>query len=177
KKLEKQKKKEEKEKKLQEEKEKQEKLLEEMRKVKKEKKEKPKKEKKEKPKREKKEKIEEIETKPSVSVPTTPAAEVAGTPSLFQTLTQKTDDTEKMSIGAFVPFIAKAESEAQEESTLRIIPNVSDIERKSVAFTPTQPSVQSGATKPSGKEMITCKQCGAILSSDYAFCNKCGTQL
>ena len=174
KKLEKQKKKEEKEKKLQEEKEKQEKLLEEMKKVKKEKKEK-----KEKPKKEKKEKVEKIETKPSVSVPTTPAAEVTGTPSLFQTLTQKTDDIEKISTGAFVPFIAKAESEAQEESKLRIIPNVTDIKSKPVAFTPTQspPSVQTGATKASGKEMITCKQCGAMLSSDYAFCNKCGTQL
>ncbi|MFX1499284.1 MAG: zinc-ribbon domain-containing protein, partial [Promethearchaeota archaeon] len=22
-----------------------------------------------------------------------------------------------------------------------------------------------------------CKQCGAVLSSDYAFCNKCGSKL
>ena len=179
KKLEKQRKKEEKEKKIQEEKEKQEKLLEEMKKVKKEKKEKPKKEKKEKPKKEKKEKVEKKESKPVVSVPTTPTTETTSTPSLFQTLTQKTDEPEKISAEAFVPFVAKAKSETQEASKLRIIPNVSDIESKPVTFTSTQspPSVQPEAKKSSGKEIIICKQCGAILSSDYAFCNKCGSQL
>ncbi|MFX0105347.1 MAG: GTP-binding protein [Candidatus Hodarchaeota archaeon] len=171
KKLEKQKKKEEKERKLQEQKEKQEKLLEEMKKTKKEKKEKPKKE--------KKEKIEKIETKPAIAIPASQSTAAASTPSLFQTLTQKTDDTEKISTGAFVPFIAKAGSEVQKESKLRIIPNVSDIESKPVMFPATQipPSIQPETSKPSGKEMITCKQCGAILSSDYAFCNKCGYQL
>lgn len=171
KKLEKQRKKEEKEKKLKEEKEKQEKLLEDMKKVKKEKKEKPKKE--------KKEKVKKIESKPVVSVPTMPTTETTGTPSLFQTLTQKTDEPEQISAKAFVPFVAKVKSETQETSQLRIIPNASDIENKPATFisTPLPPSVQPEAKKPSGKEIIVCKQCGAILSSDYAFCNKCGTQL
>jgi Ras-related protein Rab-11A len=171
KKFEKRKKKEEKEKKLQEEKEKQEKLLEEMKKTKKEKKEKPKKE--------KKEKVKKIETKPIVPVPSTPTAETTSTPSLFQALTQKTDEPEKISAGVFVPFVAKAQSETQEATKLRIIPNVSDIESKPVTFTSTEspPPVQPEAIKPSGKEIIVCKKCGAILSSDYAFCNKCGAQL
>jgi len=159
KKLEKQKKKEEKEKKLQEEKEKQQKLLEDMKKAKKEKKEKPKKEKKQK-----------IETKP---VPSTPSPEITSAPSLFQTLSQKTDGSEKTSVAAFMPFSATQETETQESSKLRIIPNVSDI-----GSTPQpSPPVPVQTTKSSGKEIIVCKQCGAMLSSDYQFCNKCGSQL
>jgi len=171
KKLEKQKKKEEKEKKLQEEKEKQEKLLEEMKHVKKEKKEKAKKE--------KKEKVESKEIKPPVSAQPAPATETTSTSSLFQTLSQKVDDTEKTTAEAFVPFIAGKESETQETSKLRIIPNVSDLESKPTTFFPTQTSAPAQTTvpEPSGKEIIICKQCGAILSSDYAFCNKCGSQL
>lgn len=170
KKLEKQKKKEEKEKKLQEEKERQEKLLEEMKKVKKEKK-------KEKPKKEKK--VEPIQAKPAVSTQIAPTTGTTSTPSLFQTLSQKVDDTEKTSVEAFVPFIAQKETETQETSKLRIIPNVSDLESKPTTFTSTQTTApaQPKAQKASGKEIIICKQCGAILSSDYTFCNKCGSQL
>ncbi len=158
KKLEKQKKKEDKEKKLREEQERQEKLLEEMKKTKKEKKQKPKKE--------KKEKAETVEAKQ------TPTPEVTTTPSLFQTLSQKTE-TEKASVATFMPFTAKQEPETQETSKLRIIPNVSDLES-----TPPQPqTVHAQQAKQSGKEIIICKQCGAILSSDYQFCNKCGSQL
>jgi small GTP-binding protein len=159
KKLEKHKKKEEKEKKLQEEKEKHEKLLEQMKKTKKEKKEKPKKE--------KKEKVEKVE-------PKTPAPEVVSTPSLFQTLAQKADETEKTT--TFMPFTAKTESASQKTSTLRIIPNVSDIEPKPASFSPMKPA-KPEVTKDAGKEIIICKQCGAMLSSDYQFCNKCGSQL
>ncbi len=158
KKAEKRKKKDEKENKLREEKERQEKLLEEMKKTKKEKKEKPKKE--------KKQKIEPVQAK------ATPTSEVTTTPSLFQTLSQKTEN-EKASVAAFMPFSAKQQPETQEISKLRIIPNVSNLES-----TPTQPEpAQVKKTKRSGKEIIICKQCGAILSSDYQFCNKCGSQL
>jgi Ras-related protein Rab-11A len=154
KKAEKQKKKEEKEKKLQEEKEKQEKLLAEMKKVKKEKKEKPKKEKK--------------ETKTTDTVPTTPKAEVSSTPSLFQTLSQKTDESEKTSVADFMPFTTKKGSETQEASKLRIIPSASDLGSK---------PAQVESPKPSGKDVLICNNCGAVLSSDYQFCNKCGSQL
>ncbi len=171
KKREKQKKKEEKEKKLQEEKERQEKLLEEMKHVKKEKKEKIKKE--------KKEKIELKETKVPVLAQSAPAKETTSTSSLFQTLSQKVEDTEKTPVEGFVPFRAEKESQSQETSKLRIIPNVSDLESKQTTSSPTYTAapVQPTIPKPSGKEIIICKQCGAILSSDFAFCNKCGSQL
>ena len=155
KKAEKKKKKEEKEKKLREEQERQERLLEEMKSTKKEKKQKTKKE--------KKTKVEKIQEKP------TPTPETATTPSLFQTLSQKSEP-EKTSVATFMPFTAKEEPTAQETSKLRIIPNVSNIES-------TPQSVQTQQAKPAGKEIIICKQCGAILSSDYQFCNKCGSQL
>ncbi|MFW9818602.1 MAG: GTP-binding protein [Candidatus Thorarchaeota archaeon] len=158
KKAEKKKKKEEKEKKLREEKEKQEKLLEEMKSTKKEKKKKPKKEKKQK-----------VETTPEQPAPT---PEVSTTPSLFQTLSQKTEP-EKASVATFMPFTAKDEPEAQEKSKLRIIPNVSNIESS-----PEQKqSFQAQQAKSARKEILICKQCGAILSNDYQFCNKCGSKL
>ncbi|MFX0154507.1 MAG: GTP-binding protein [Candidatus Hodarchaeota archaeon] len=157
KKAEKQKKKEEKEKKLKEEKEKQERLLTEMKKVKKEKKEKPKKEKKEK-----------LESKAVASEPPRPTEEPTSAPSLFQTLSQKIDETEKTSVADFMPFKAKEATESQEVSKLRIIQNVSDVESK---------PIQTKTRKPSEKEIIICKQCGSILSSDYQFCNKCGIKL
>ncbi len=171
KKLDKQKKKEEKEKKQQIEKEKHEKLLEEMKQVKKEKKEKPKKE--------KKEKVESLQSKVPVSPQISPGKASSSPPSLFQTLSQKVDDMEKTSVESFVPFRAEKESQSQETSKLRIIPNVSDLESKQTAFAPTQTTVpdQPSIPKSSGKEIIICKQCGAILSSDYTFCNKCGSKL
>ncbi|MFW9826261.1 MAG: GTP-binding protein [Candidatus Thorarchaeota archaeon] len=165
KKLEKQKKKEEKERKLQEEKERQEKLLEEMKKSKKEKKEKPKKE--------KKEKAEKIEQELE---PIKPKEVITSAPNLFQTLAKKSETSEKDSVVAFMPFIPKKSDEPQETSTLRIIPNVSDIEHKPTSFNPTE-SVKVSTSKSSKTDIIICKQCGAILSSDYQFCNKCGSQL
>ncbi len=165
KKLEKQKKKEEKERKLQEEKERQEKLLEEMKKSKKEKKEKPKKE--------KKEKTEILDQKLE---PVKPEEIITSAPTLFQTLAKKSEMSEKDSVAAFMPFTPKKNDEPQEVSTLRIIPNVSDIEQKLTTFNPTK-SVKVSTSKSSKTEIIVCKECGAILSSDYQFCNKCGSQL
>jgi hypothetical protein len=169
KKLEKQKKKEEKEKKIQEEKEKQQHLLEQMKKAKKEKKEKPKKVKKEKQ-----------ETTPAVPVsPPAPITEPTSAPSLFQTLTQKGDETSQAQASQFVPFSEKKESQIQEESKLRIIPNAADIGSKPSGFRPIQPTTApiGDSPKSGSKELIICKNCGSILSSDYAFCNKCGSQL
>jgi len=169
KKLEKQKKKEEKEKKTQEEKEKQQQLLEAMKKAKKEKKEKPKKEKKAK-----------VESAAAVSIPPiTPVSKPTSTPSLFQALTQKGDETTNAQSSHFVPFSEKKESQIQENSKLRIIPNAADIGSKPSGFTPIQstPTPQSDGSKSGSKELIICKNCGAKLSSDYAFCNKCGTNL
>jgi small GTP-binding protein len=179
KKLEKQKKKEEKEKKLQEEKEKKlqeekkkQQELEEMKRVKKEKKEKSKKE--------KKHKAEPVEVTPAIpKSPPTSAQEPSSSPSLFQALTQKGGETVKDSTTSFVPFSATKETTTQEKTNLRIIPNVTDIEGKPSGFTPLQPApqIQTAQQHTSNKEIIICKQCGARLSSDYQFCNKCGAQL
>ncbi len=172
KKKEKQKKKEEKEKKLQEEKERQQKLIEEMKKAKKEKKEKPKKE--------KKEKFEQMDTTGSPPTPTTTSSsETPKTPSLFQALTQKEDESEKDQSSSFVPFSKAENAQIQEKSKLRIIPNADDIETKPSAFTPLQstPQTQNKSSTSNKKELIICKNCGAMLSSDYTFCNKCGSQL
>ncbi|MFX0029583.1 MAG: GTP-binding protein [Candidatus Hermodarchaeota archaeon] len=172
KKLEKQKKKEEKEKKIQEEQEKQQKLLEEMKSTKKEKKEKSKKE--------KKEKVEYIEPSPTIPVPSTESrTEPTSAPSLFQTLTQKGEETVTSQSSAFVPFSETKKTQIQEESKLRIIPDATDISKKPSGFTPLQPATTTKdiAPKSNGKELIVCKNCGAVLSSDYAFCNKCGTRL
>jgi len=161
KKIEKQKKKEEKEKRIQEEKEKQQKLIDDMKK----------------PKKEKKEKLDHIGTKPPISehIPTA-QAEISEPSTLFLALTQKSDET---STSPFVPFSAEEESKIQEPSKLRIIPNVTDLESQASGFTPIQsaPSGQKTQQEPSKKEIIVCKQCGAILSADYAFCNKCGNKL
>ncbi|MCK4686804.1 MAG: zinc ribbon domain-containing protein, partial [Candidatus Lokiarchaeota archaeon] len=97
-------------------------------------------------------------------------------PSLFQALTQKAEESDQAKTSTFIPFAATKKSEIQESSKLRIIPNVADIE----STTPTTPVVlinQKIDQQPASKEIIICKQCGAILSSDYAFCNKCGTKL
>ncbi|MFW9825153.1 MAG: GTP-binding protein [Candidatus Thorarchaeota archaeon] len=164
KKIEKQKKKEEKERKLQEEKERQQKLIEEMKKAKKEKKEKPKKE--------KKEKAEQPEILISQPTTTTPD-ETVTTPSLFQALTQKEDQVEKIQSTSFVPFSKTVEPQNQEKSTLRIIPNAADIETKPSSST----HIESPTPSSAKKDLIICKNCGAMLSSDYAFCNKCGSKL
>ncbi|MHA1985842.1 MAG: GTP-binding protein [Promethearchaeota archaeon] len=177
KKREKQKKKEEKEKKLheekerklQEERERQQKLMEEK---------KAKKEKKEKPKKEKKEKLGKIDATTShpTTTTTTPSQSPAS-PSLFQALTKKEDEIEKSQSSSFIPFSKTENAQIQEKSNLRIIPNAADIENKPSAFTPIQSTPQTQGSSSERKELIICKNCGAMLSSDYAFCNKCGSQL
>ncbi|MBY9017288.1 MAG: GTP-binding protein [Candidatus Lokiarchaeota archaeon] len=161
KKLEKEKKKKEKEIKLKAEKEKQDRLIEEM-----------KQSKKEKPKKENKKKEPEQELVFPKSDATT------STPSLFQALTQKTEEVKIEESAPFVSFAASEEPKTEESSTLRIIPNVADIEPESNSFTViTSSSKPSIDEEPKPKDFLTCSQCGAILSSDYDFCNKCGNKL
>ena len=167
--------KEEKEKKLQkenEEKERQQKLIEEMKKVKKEKKQKTKKEKKERSKQP------DIATTPLPTTTTVSPQDSGRSPSLFQTLAQKGDDEESPQTSSFIPFRGPKESHNQETSKLRIIPNVNGVESNLRNFTPInpQPTTQK-KPKSDKKDLIICKNCGGILSSDYAFCNKCGSQL
>jgi len=151
----------EKEKKIQEAREKQERLIKEMKTTKKE----------------KKEKKEEVEVKKPIPIQPTPSTSTTSeTPSLFQALTQKAEESDQAKTSTFIPFGAIKKSEIQESSKLRIIPNIADIESTTPA-TPVVPIKQKKDQQPASKEIIICKQCGAILSSDYAFCNKCGTKL
>ncbi|MBA7680417.1 hypothetical protein ES703_88733 [subsurface metagenome] len=168
KKFEKQKAKLEKEKKLQEKREKAAKLKEEMQKV------------------GKKDKIPEIEaeTQPFIAFQTSPhekqetfvpfqAAQPeekneSDVPNLFQTLSQKTEQPTPTQGASFIPFGEKDNSDKQEPSSLRIIPNVADFDKD---------LNQAPSTQSERKDIIICSYCGAMLSSDYTFCNKCGAKL
>ena len=108
---------------------------------------------------------------PSISKP--------DTGSLFRTLTQKTEDTSTNLGVPFMPFIGESKTKEEGKSKLRIFPNVADIEADSstfTVFTPTQP-IQEEKPKSRSSDLLVCEQCGTILSSDYAFCNKCGNKL
>ena len=150
----------EKEKKISEEREKQENLIEAMKKSKKDKKEK---------------QVEPTKSEPSQAP--TPIKPKPGMDSLFQTLAQKTEDLSTEQSVPFIPFTGESKTKEEGKSKLRIIPNIADIEADSsnfTAFTSTQPIQEE---KPKSKDLLICEQCGSILSSDYAFCNKCGNKL
>ena len=99
----------------------------------------------------------------------------AGTSSLFQALTARADEQEELP-KKIIPFIAATkETKEPSSSKLRIIPNIADIEREPIS--PPQPEMFSDNVKPNSKDLLICEQCGAILSADYAFCNKCGHKL
>jgi small GTP-binding protein len=100
--------------------------------------------------------------------------------SLFQTLTQKTDQIPQTQSDSFVPFSSPADKQETKEgsSSLRIIPNVADIESEPSSFTVIRKSPDQELKQESKpKDFLICDQCGATLSSDYAFCNKCGNKL
>ncbi len=151
----------EKEKKILEDREKQDELIEAMKKSKKAKKEK--------------------QAKPIASEPlqAPPSQSKTGMDSLFQTLTQKNQDSALEEGVPFMPFTGSSKTEEKGASKLRIIPNVADIETESsgfTSFTPSQP-IEQEKLKTKSKDLLICEQCGSILSSDYAFCNKCGNKL
>ena len=101
-------------------------------------------------------------------------------PSLFQTLTQKMDQVPQSESASLVPFISPAEKtqSKEESSSLRIIPNVADIESEPSSFTVIRKSPKQELKQDSkSKDFLICDQCGATLSSDYTFCNKCGNKL
>ncbi|MFX1392998.1 MAG: hypothetical protein ACFFAH_05410, partial [Promethearchaeota archaeon] len=172
--LEKEKAKKEKERKLQEKREKAAKIKEEMQRVGKEKKK-------------KKEKVKEVVAEPAVQFPTAQQSKsTSGASNFFQALSEKTSDSIPSS--PFIPFTGTENSKRQEISTLRTIPNVADIisapsfspkitSETSISDVPNFPAFQQPAKKEKKTEIIICKQCGSMLSSDYAFCNKCGSKL
>ena len=172
--LEKEKAKEEKERKLQEKRQKAAKMKEEMQRVGKEKKK-------------KKEKVKEVVAEPAVQFPTAEQAKsTSGASNFFQAISEKTNDSIPSS--PFIPFTGIEKTKSQEVSTLKTIPNVADIisapisspkipSETSISDVPNFPAFQQPAKKEKKTEIIICKQCGAMLSSDYAFCNKCGGKL
>ncbi|MBY9009182.1 MAG: GTP-binding protein [Candidatus Lokiarchaeota archaeon] len=99
--------------------------------------------------------------------------------SLFQTLTQRTEEMPSESSAPFVSFTATTGVDEEEKSKLRIIPNVADIDSNFTSFTTitSSDSIQEDKHKGKKKDLIICEQCGTTLSSDYAFCNKCGNKL
>ncbi|MHA1533096.1 MAG: GTP-binding protein [Promethearchaeota archaeon] len=99
--------------------------------------------------------------------------------SLFQTLTQRTEAIPAESSTSFVPFAATKSVDEEEKSKLRIIPNVADIDSNFTSFTTitSSHSVQEENEKEKKKDLLICEQCGTMLSSDYAYCNKCGNKL
>ena len=145
-----------------------------------------KKEHKSKHKKEKKDKAEDYEVKMEMPFQTNALKDTESEkPSLFQTLTEKTAEVQS---GPFVPFTASKKSATAESSNLRIIPNVADIDKESsnVRGMQSEPNIsqisstnaihdQSHSKEKKG--LIICAYCGAMLSSDYAFCNKCGAKL
>ncbi len=112
------------------------------------------------------------QTSPQVSTNAEPS-------SLFQTLSQRTEEIPSESSSPFIPFTATKRVGEEEKSKLRIIPNVADIESNFTSFTAitSSDSVQEEKQKGKKKDLLICEQCGTILSSDYAFCNKCGNKL
>ncbi|MFX0025841.1 MAG: GTP-binding protein [Candidatus Hermodarchaeota archaeon] len=100
--------------------------------------------------------------------------EVSETASLFQTLTRRTEGITGETSTTVLPFVATKKIEAEETSKLRIIPNVDDIEPS--GFMQITPPA-SKQKKETTQELLICRQCGATLSADYAYCNKCGAKL
>ena len=123
---------------------------------------------------------------------TQPEKKKSEVPNLFQTLSQKAEQAEPAQTASFIPFGEKTTSDKQDSSSLRIIPNVADFDRDinqapSTSHLPeffatnSEPAIpettDSSKTQSPRKDIIICQYCGAMLSSDYAFCNKCGAKL
>ena len=148
---------------------------------------------KEKKEREKKEKAKKEKVKKIVGEPPSPIPAVAqdesgtGATSFFQAISQKT--TEPIldaPDSAFIPFMNAQKTESEETTKPMAIPNIADIisqpsQKTSAGATtseaPSFPAFQPQPQKAKKKEIIICKQCGAMLSTDYMFCNKCGSKL
>jgi len=113
---------------------------------------------------------EELESQPKV-------------PSLLDSLSGKSPKSEERSQPAFIPFSTSAKTSQSEESEevhsgLRIIPNAETIEEEANNFVEmTKETSASKAVEEEEPKMVTCPNCGARLSSEYAFCNKCGSKL
>ncbi len=100
----------------------------------------------------------------------------------FQTLSEaskKKGETEGVpeSIGSFIPFISEKiePSTPISEPSLRIIPNAEEIKKKQKKSK--EKVKKREKEKVRKKDMVICRHCGAILSKEYKFCNRCGAKL
>ncbi len=109
----------------------------------------------------------------------TPTSSTSSTPSLFQALSKKTEVSTPIKSTAFTSFTPGEKEVSKEPSDLRIIPKVEDIESKSSSFTtePQSPSIFYQDQPSSKQDLMVCSHCGATLSKDYLFCNKCGNRI
>ncbi|TFG22046.1 MAG: GTP-binding protein [Promethearchaeota archaeon] len=135
----------------------------------------------EKEKKKKKEKVKKVTAEPRIPLQTatpTPPEQESRAPSFFQTMSQKSSESNPSE--HFVPFTATEKPTRDQDTEIKIIPNVADIiQPKTPSGTKTNDitSLVKPAQAQKKKETIICSQCGAMLSSDYAFCNKCGSKL
>ncbi len=123
---------------------------------------------------------EEVTAPESVSAPSPTPAPAA--PMFFQAISSKAEAANASKPAPFATFMGGAKNpDKSEGSSLRIIPNIVDSENVNISSSKMTPvptfSPEKQEQKPKKKEVIICKQCGALLSSDYAFCNKCGAKL
>ena len=103
----------------------------------------------------------------------------------FQTLseaTSKKGGTVKSpeSVSSYVPFTPKEMGPLQpvSEVSLRIIPNAEEIKKKEKEKKkPKVKGKKREKKRESKKGMVICRNCGAILSKEYLFCNRCGSRL
>jgi Ras-related protein Rab-1A len=97
------------------------------------------------------------------------------TPSLFETLSRRKATKKEKKGYAFNAFISSTPEASLEgkESEVEAIPNIEDIESTSS----TEQTGETTTTKKKRGGVVICPNCGATLSNDYMFCNKCGTKL
>ncbi len=115
-------------------------------------------------------------TQTSVFEPMPPNMFETEEPSLIEALSIKTKKKPNKPAPIFTPF-TPAPEESEEPSKLKIIPNIADYEKDQDTFMSTLPPVEQVGNKKGKKKTVICGSCGASLSSDYAFCNKCGSPL
>jgi len=87
---------------------------------------------------------------------------------------------------SFIPFMSqKKESAAVEKNVpLMIIPNAEEIKKKQKEKKKGKEKEKEKVKAPpkekakdKKKDVVICRQCGAILSKEYLFCNRCGAKL
>ena len=96
-------------------------------------------------------------------------------PSLAEALASKTKKVKRTNV--FTPFTPIIESTEEENAVFNSIPNIDELEKTLESRIAPSPQTVPFQDQRSQTKKVICKQCGTMLSSDYAFCNKCGAPL